>query len=184
MKSMKTAFSIFMIALILIVSGCSKSDDPTPSNPGGTTGKTTAEVNLEKVKTSVASGTWTFKSVTVTQIASSKVATETGCTRSNMTSANFGNTQWQNITPTLDLIYATGNNVGISFKCTSNPPFSYPFTITQTADNQFTVELTSAMVFSVNSDDISTSLAKATLISNGTFVSSNLGYKVVYEFTR
>ncbi|NOS56552.1 MAG: hypothetical protein HOP37_09900 [Cyclobacteriaceae bacterium] len=69
---MKNLFSLTLIAFVLVVGSCGKSDDPKPITP---------QTNLDKVKESLV-GTWDHASMSITGLNSSNVKTTlnfTGC---------------------------------------------------------------------------------------------------------
>jgi len=180
MKSMKNVFSIFMVALILVASSCSKSDDPTPSTPS-----TPTQSNLDKVKATL-SGTWTFQQFVLTEVANSKTKTITSCDKSSLT-GYFSNTNWTNLTPEFNFVYASGISATGTNACISASA-SYTITVVENTDHTVTVTLdaggSAKQVYNVNVNDITATSIKGTLISNGSAVSSTNGYTVVYTYTR
>jgi len=179
MKTLKSLFSILLIsfALITVASCGDESTDPTPV-------KTTAQLNLEKVQASIGTSmNWTFKSVSVTEITSSKNGKTSDCAKTELKNANFGNVGWRDVTPIMNLKYKTGNYVDIIYSCSVADDPNIKVSIVQDSDTNFTLNI-APFKFTVNSEDVTTSLIRVTLISNGTLVSSDIGYIVVYEFTR
>ena len=82
---------MFMVVAIVTFTSCGdKSTDPQPVVAGKT--------NLEIVKASLV-GSWTFKSVKVTELSSGKSATTSTCSQSELIGAKFSNENWKDITP-------------------------------------------------------------------------------------
>jgi hypothetical protein len=189
MKSLKSLFSIMLVAVVIALASCSKSSDPTPAQKSA----------LDSVKASL-TGKWAFKSVTVQQISNGKVGTAVDCSKAGLTSAGFTNTNWQNVTPETTFFYAggTSNEVSVSYPCLNNGAGTIDpstVTVTQISPTQFQFYTTSTsgakttLTFTFNKKDITSTSVKATFVSNGTApnsgsVCATLGYVVTYQFTR
>lgn len=179
MKTLKNLFFLSISTLVVATfTSCSKSSDPTPVQ----------KTALDSVKMAL-TGTWTFKSVTVTQISNGKTGTATDCSKTQLNSAGFSNQNWKNFTPEPTFAYAGSNsNVIINYPClVGNPSDNASFVITQISKEVFNVQFndfsfTNLMTFQVNSADTKTSTIKAILISTGSINMSD--YTVTYNFTK
>lgn len=181
MKNLKNFSLVFLLAVLAFTfSSCSKSGDPTP-----TPAQKTA---LDSVKLAM-TGTWKFTSVTVVQVSPSKTATTSSCDRTELSTAGFANTNWQNFTGEVNYTYAGSNsNVTIDYPCLSGDPTdAASFVISQVSAEVFNIKFSdlgydNIMTFQVKSSDVKTSNIKATLISYGSVNMS--GYNVTYHFTK
>lgn len=180
-----------LIALVMVVTSCSKSDDPTPSTPSSPSNPT-AQSNLDKVKATL-SGTWTFQQFVITEVSSGKTKTITTCDKTSFTGFFSNATSATNLTPEFNFIYVSGTSVnGINQCPTPAPPTIYAVTVVENTDHSVTLTLdaggSAKYVYSVNANDITATSIKATLVSKGNGGSylnaSTEGYLVVYTYTR
>lgn len=170
-----------LIAFLLVATSCSKSDDPTPATPSSPT----TQSNLDKVKATL-TGTWTFKQFVLTEVTNSKTKTITSCDKTSL-NGYFSNTNWTNLTPEFNFVYASGTSATGSNACFSASA-TYSITLVENINNTVTVTFdaggTAKQVYLVNVNDITSNSIKGTLISNGSAVATTLGYTVVYTYTR
>lgn len=179
MKIMKKISFLFVFAaLAFTFVDCSKSSDPTPAQ----------KTALDSVKSAL-SGTWKFKSVTVTQTSNSKTGTAVDCGKAQLSSAGFSNTNWQQFTVEPNFTYTGSNSkVTIDYPCLSGDPTdAASFIINQISSEVFNIQFsdigyTNLMTFQIKTSDIKTSNIKVTLISIGT-ISMN-GYLTTYQFIK
>jgi hypothetical protein len=181
--TMKNLFSLILMVSVLFLASCSKSDDPTPTTP-------TVQTNLDKVKATLV-GTWTFQSVKVTEISTSKSATTSTCDRTELKDAKFTaglkKDVWIDLTPQFNFVYSSATSAQGSNRCASAGS-PYNISIVENADKTVNVTLDAGgnakQVYNVNINDITATTIKGILISNADNISSTNGYRVEYEFKR
>lgn len=177
---MKNLFSLILMVSVLFLASCSKTDDPTPSAPNTPTTPTTPTVqtNLDKVKATLV-GTWTFQSVKVTEISTSKSATTSTCAKTELKAAGlFTNTTWQNITPLPNFTYVSTTSVNVNYPClVGSPTSTESITLVENSDGTVTMTIPNQNSYKVNPSDITTTSIKANLVNAN-------GYIVEYQFKR
>lgn len=178
MKNLKCLFFLSVVALSVAMFSCSKSGDPTP-----TTAQKTA---LDSVKSAM-TGTWKFTSLKVTQVSSGKTASTSNCSKSELSTAGFGNTNYVPVTPEFNYTYGGSTSGTMSNACAAVST-SASVSATLNSDKTVTVTIngggTAVHVYNVKSTDISPNTIKATLISDGSTTSSGQGYSVLITFSR
>ena len=171
MKILKN-LSFLLVFALLTISSCKPSDDdPTPT-----------QTNLDKVKATLV-GTWTFKSVTVTQgsITATTFSGINECDKIELKNAGFSNDKWIDITPIANYTYLSDDRVNFSNNCISATA-NLTVTATQNIDNTVTLKFSNGDIYNVNINDITFSIIKATYLTFAN--SSGVGYSVIYQFER
>lgn len=166
---MKNLFSLILMVSVLFLASCSKStDDPTP----------TVQTNLDKVKATLG-GTWTFQSVKVTEISTSKSATTSICTKTELNASGlFTNKTWQIITPLPNFTYVSTTSVNINYPClVGSPTSTESITLTENSDGTVNMTISNQNSYKVNPSDITTTSIKANLVNSN-------GYLIEYQFKR
>lgn len=172
--------SILFVAAILAftLSDCSTSDPaPTPAQ----------KTALDSVK-AVMTGTWKFSSVAVMEISTGKSAATSTCSRDELkVKGLFTNTNWLQLTPEFNFIFNQDGSATMTNACIAASS-SAKVTAVKNSDDTVTITIdgggTAVQVYKLTSKNTSASSVKASLISDGNFVSATAGYNVVMTFTR
>ena len=168
---MKKIYNLLVfVSLTVTFSNCSKSSDPTPTNP-----------SVQKIQ-AVLTGAWTFKSVTVTQTATSKVGIVTNC-NGNTLNTVFSTTYFNPYKPVLNYSFGTGKTVKFTQTCVTGTP-TYDigtWVLTENTDGTISLSFTgNNQIYKIKVADIT---ANAIKITEASFPNNTSGYVYLYEYT-
>ena len=159
-----------LVALAFTLSNCSKSGDPAPA--------ATTKTNLQIVQASMV-GTWKFSTMAVMENSSSKTASTTSCSKSELASAGFANTNWKAITPEDNYAYSSGNAVQFTNNCAS-VNVGTTVSAVQNTDGSVTLTFGNGDIYNVKTNDVTTTSVKAKYLT-GNALSE---YTVIVTFTK